>query len=242
MTVIGCRFICCTPDTVSGHMSLQFIQLINNTMKKKMITTATTSLTMVLFMILNGFFQSCEKVTQTQLPPIEDEEIENWIPGRQDAFVWVDAAANVFQGPGRFRDKDDIKLVLDSLKIVGVNGLIIDVKHNSGFTLYESAYTSKLSSLNGYNALLDYVDFMISEAREREMKIYFSMNTFVNGNTSSSTGYVYENPTFKQYESVVINTSNQRVPISTTGRNSFLNPAIPEVQDLSINIIKEAAT
>lgn len=211
-------------------------------MKRKMITTTTTSLTMVLFVILNGFFQSCEKVTQTQLPPIEDEEIENWTPGLQDAFVWVDAAANVFQGPGRFRDKNDIKLVLDSLKIVGVNGLIIDVKHNSGFNLYESAYTSKLSSLNGHNALPDYVDFMISEAREREMKIYFSMNTFVYGNTSSATGYIYENPTFKQYESVVVNTSNQRVPISTTGRNSFLNPAIPEVQDLSINIIKEAAT
>lgn len=197
---------------------------------------------LMLIAFFSSSFQSCEKEVKAQLPPVEDEVIEEWTPGRADAFVWVDAAANVFQEPGRFRDKDDIKLILDSLKYVGVNGLVIDVKHNTGHTLFESAYTQKLSSLNGFNALPDYVNFMVNEARDREMKVYFSMNTFVYGNTSSATGYIYDNPNFKEHESIVINEAGNRVPISTTGRNSFLNPLSMEVQDLTLDIIKEAAT
>src|SRR5690606_7515638 len=80
------------------------------------------------------------------------------------------------------------------------------------------------------------------EARSRQMKIYFGINTFVYGNSSTSMGYVYNNPAFKQYESIVANASGERVPISTTGGNFFLNPAAEEVQELTINIIKEMAT
>lgn len=209
-------------------------------MKTKMINILSTSTALLLMAFFGSFFQACEKETKTMLPPVEDEIIEPWTPDR-NALVWVDATANVFQGPGRFRDKDDIKLILDSLKIVGVNGLILDVKHSSGLTLYDSDYTQKLTTHNGYTMLPDYVDFMVNEARAREMKIYFSMNTFVYGN-SSGVGYVYNNPDFKQYESIVMTANNTRVSMSSLGRSSFLNPAAPEVQELTINIIKEAAT
>src|SRR5690606_36076500 len=100
---------------------------------------------------------------------------------------------------------------------VGVNGVIVDVKQNSGFTLYGSDYTPKVSSFNGYTMLPDYVEFMMNEARSRQLKVYFSINTFVYGNTSSGVGYVYQNPDFRKYESVVINQAGERVPISSTG-------------------------
>lgn len=198
-------------------------------------------LAIVLATVLGVSFQGCKKESKTVLPPIEDELIVPWIDG-DDAFVWVDAQANVFQTPGRFRDKEDIKVILDSLKYVGVNGLVVDVKHNTGFTLYESAYTEKLSSYNGNSMLPDYTEFMVQEARSRQMKIYFSINTFVYGNSNTSMGYVYNNPSFKQYESIVMTAAGERVPISTTGGNFFLNPAAEEVQTLTINIIKELAT
>ena len=210
-------------------------------MKRKDIKMLGIPSAFVFVTLLSGFFQGCQKETKTVLPPVEDEIMETWTPGN-DAFVWVDAQANVFQGPGRFRDKDDIKLILDSLKHIGINGLVLDVKHNTGFTLYESAYTQKLSSYNGQTMLPDYVEFMVNEARSRQMKIYFGINTFVYGNSSTSMGYVYNNPAFKQYESIVANASGERVPISTTGGNFFLNPAAEEVQELTINIIKEMAT
>ena len=147
-------------------------------MKRKDIKMLGIPSAFVFVTLLSGFFQGCQKETKTVLPPVEDEIMETWTPGN-DAFVWVDAQANVFQGPGRFRDKDDIKLILDSLKHIGINGLVLDVKHNTGFTLYESAYTQKLSSYNGQTMLPDYVEFMVNEARSRQMKIYFGINTFV---------------------------------------------------------------
>lgn len=198
-----------------------------------------TLFTLLVVTFFGGLFQGCKEERETILPPFDDEIIEAWNPGH-DALVWVDATANVFQGPGRFRDKEDIKVILDSLKIVGVNGLILDVKHNTGFTLYDSQYTQKLSTLNGYSALPDYVDFMVSEAKARQLKVYFSMNTFVYGN-ASGVGYVYNNPDFKQYESMVMTPNGTRASMSSLGRTSFLNPAASAVQDLTINIIKEAA-
>ncbi|MDR2283613.1 MAG: family 10 glycosylhydrolase [Sphingobacterium sp.] len=198
--------------------------------------------TMVMMVTLLGnVFQSCKEESKPFLPPVEAEFVEKWSPGH-NAFVWVDAMANVFQSPGRFRNKNDIKLILDSLKYVGINGLVIDVKHNTGFTLYESNYTQKLSSYNGLTMLSDYVEFMFNEARSRQMKVYLAMNTFVYGNTTAGVGYVYNNPGFKQYESIVMNASGNRVPISQTGGNVFLNPAAPEVQELTVNIVKEMAT
>lgn len=225
---------------VFGHMNLPFTPLIKNIMNIRSIKMLSLPSILVFITLLSGIFQGCKKEYKTELPPVEDEVIETWTPG-YDAFVWVDAMANVFQEPGRFRDKDDIKLILDSLKHVGVNGLILDIKHNTGFTLYDSEYTEKLSSYNGHTMLPDYVEFMVNEARSRQMKIYFSMNTFVYG-SSSGVGYVYSrNPDFKQYENVIVDQEGNRAPMSARGRSSFLNPAVPEVQELTINIIKEAA-
>src|SRR5690606_9827763 len=236
----ACKYICCTPDTGSGLMNLPFTLQIRNVMKLRNIKMLGLPSVIVFITLLSGIFQSWKKEVETVLPPVDDEMIEAWTPGH-DAFVWVHATANVFQGAGRFRDHDDIKIILDSLKYVGVNGLILDVKHNTGFTLYDSQYTDKLVSYNGYTMLPDYVEFMISEARSREMKIYFSMNTFVYG-ASNGVGYVYSrNPAFRAYENVVIDQQGNRVPISSNGRTSFLNPAVPDVQELTINIIKEAA-
>src|SRR5690606_33376168 len=197
MMEIVCRSICYTRDMVYGRMSLPFIPPIKNVMKRKNIKMLAISSALILFTSLSGLFQGCKKEAKTVLPPVEDEIIETWTPGH-NAFVWVDAQANVFQGPGRFRDKDDIKLILDSLKHVGINGLVLDIKHNTGFTLYESAYTQKLSSYNGFTMLPDYVEFMVNEARSRQMKIYFGINTFVYGNSGTGTGYVYGNPDFRQ--------------------------------------------
>lgn len=195
---------------------------------------------MLLFTILTTMMQSCkDQIAKLPLPDTHEEVIETWNPGH-DAFVWVDATANIFQGPGRFRDKEDIKLILDSLKFVGINGLVIDVKHNTGMTLFDSEYTEKLTTHNGYALIPDYVEFMVSEAKSRQMKIYFSMNTFVYGN-SSGKGYVYSNPDFRKYECMAMNADGTKSPMSAKGRSCFLNPAAKEVQDLTINIIKEAA-
>ncbi|WP_084291130.1 family 10 glycosylhydrolase [Pedobacter nyackensis] len=159
---------------------------------------------------------------------------------RGEAIAWVDARSNVFGTYGRFSDTTMIKKTLDTLKEVGVTGLVLDVKGSNGYTMYPSNYSTHLTSMDGktFTVGVDYVGFMVAQAKKRNLKIYASIVTFVEG--SASKGLVYENATWKdQYQSIVCDESGKRVPIVSTGKNGFVNPAIPEVQERALNIIKE---
>ncbi|MFC3196096.1 alpha amylase family protein [Parapedobacter deserti] len=168
-----------------------------------------------------------------------DDDVEDITPGKE-VLVWVDARSNVFGTYGRFHDKDEARAVLDTLKDCGVTGLVIDVKNSSGWTMYPSAYTDEVKTLDGKNRLDDYVPFMIAEARERGFKVYLSIVTFVDGDRRGF-GYVYDHPEYRSnYESVVVtNTAGELGPISATGRNVFVNPAAPEVRERALNIVRE---
>ena len=160
----------------------------------------------------------------------------------REAIAWVDARSNVFGTYGRFNDTAKISRTLDTLKEVGVTGLVIDVKGSTGFTMYPSNHTKQITSMDGKSlpAGVDYVQFMIDEAKKRKLKVYGSIVTFVEGDQSRSMGNVFENATFRdQYQSIVCDVNGNRVPITSTGKNGFVNPAIPAVQDRAISIIKE---
>jgi uncharacterized lipoprotein YddW (UPF0748 family) len=157
-----------------------------------------------------------------------------------EAIAWVDARSNVFGTYGRFSDTAKIRRTLDTLKEVGVTGLVLDVKASTGYTMYQSNYATQLITLDGktFTPGVDYVGFMITEARKRNLNIYASIITFVEG--SGGKGKVYEDATWRdQYQSIVMDASGNRVPIVSTGKNGFVNPAIPAVQDRALNIIKE---
>ena len=160
-----------------------------------------------------------------------------------EAIAWVDARSNVFGTYGRFNDTAKISLTLDTLKSVGVTGLVLDVKMSTGYTMYPSQYSTHVTSMDGktFTPNVDYVTFMIAAAKKRKMKVYASIITFVEG--SSNKGKVYEDPTWRdQYQSMVMNENGVRVPIVATGKNGFVNPAIPQVQERALNIIKEILT
>ena len=161
---------------------------------------------------------------------------------KREVIAWVDARANVFGTYGRFSDTALIRRTLDTLRDVGVNSLVIDVKGSTGFTMYPSAYTKQLTTMDGKSlpAGVDYVDFIISEAKKRQFKVYASIVTFVEGDGSRNIGNVFEDPLFRdQYQSIVCDAAGNRVPVTQTGKNGFVNPAIPAVQDRALNIIKE---
>lgn len=161
-------------------------------------------------------------------------------PGR-NVIAWVDARSNVFGTYGRLNDTTELKKVLDTLQQSGVTGLVIDVKGSSGYTMYSSAYTKQLTTLDGKSlpANVDYVGYMIKEARKRSFKIYTSIVTMVEGDGNRQIGPVFDDPNFKQYESIVCDVTGKRVPVTTTGRNAFVNPAQPVVQERALNIVKE---
>lgn len=187
-------------------------------------------------------FAACSKssgpdVDPPVTPPIDTTSNK---PGR-NVVAWVDARSNVFGTYGRLNDTTQIKAVLDSLKEVGVTGLVIDVKGSSGFTMYPSNIAKQLTSLDGKSLPegVDYVSYMIQESRKRNFKVYASIVTMVEGDGGRRFGTVFDDPNFAQYESVVCDVNGNRVKVSETGRNAFVNPAQPAVQERALNIIKE---
>ena len=189
------------------------------------------------------FFSACKKASSSEENKIIEKPSERPDTLRmKEAILWIDAKANVFGSYGRFNDTAKIKATLDTVKSVGVTGLVIDVKGSSGQTMYTSQYAKDATKLETKTVPgdVDYVKFMISEAKKRKLKVYLSIVTFVEGERGRNIGEVYENPVFRdQYQSIVCDVNGNRVPITSTGRNGFVNPSIPAVQERALNIIKE---
>lgn len=184
---------------------------------------------------------ACKKSDPVAPPVKPDDSTTAFVPGR-NVIAWVDARSNVFGTYGRLNDTTEIKKVLDTLKETGVTGLVIDVKGSTGYTMYPSAYTKQLTTLDGKSlpANVDYVGYMIKEAKKRSFKIYTSIVTFVEGDGGRSIGTVFDDAAFRsKYESIVCDVNGKRVPVTSTGRNAFVNPAMPEVQERALNIVKE---
>lgn len=168
-------------------------------------------------------------------PPVTEER-------RREAIVWVDARSNVFGTYGRLSDTSMIKTTLDTLKEVGVTGLVLDLKGSSGYTMYPSNYSPQIKSQDGKTipADVDYAGYFIKEAKKRNFKVYASIVTFVEGDRSKSKGKVFEDPLWRdEYQSIVCDVNGNRVPVTGTGKNGFVNPSIPAVQERALNIIKE---
>lgn len=184
---------------------------------------------------------SCKKANDAPGNPTPDPVNTDTVRNRE-VLAWVDLRSNVFGTYGRLHDTANIKLVLDTLKDVGVTGLVVDVKGSSGYTIYPSAYARQITTLDGktFTPGVDYMEFMLKEARKRQLKVYASIVTFVEGDGSRNIGTVFDDANFKQnYESIVCDVNGNRVPITTTGKNAFVNPAQPAVQNRALNIIKE---
>lgn len=185
---------------------------------------------------------ACKKSGTDQPGPVPPKDSTDVITPGRNVIAWVDARSNVFGAYGRLNDTTQIKAVLDTLKQVGVTGLVIDVKGSTGYTMYPSAYAKQATQLDGKSlpAGVDYAGYMIQEARKRSFKVYASIVTFVEGDGNRNIGTVFDDPAFRnKYESVVCDANGNRVPVTSTGRNAFVNPAQPEVQERALNIIKE---
>lgn len=201
--------------------------------------------TTVLFAFLFSLgLGACKKDPRPVDPPIEEPEPEEPAdPAKKDVFVWVDARSNVFGTYGKFSDKKEITKILDTLKDIGVTSLVLDVKGSTGYTMYQSAHAKEMVSLDGKTKPSDYVPFIISEAKQRGLKVYASIVTFVEGDGTRRVGKAFDDEEFRdKYESIVADASGKYVPISSTGRNVFVNPAAPEIQKGALEIIKEVVT
>src|SRR5690606_3426302 len=141
---------------------------------------------------------------------------------------------------GKFHNKTEIVKILDILKDCGVTGLVVDVKPSTGYTMKKSTNTKEFTTKNGKTKPADYVDFVIAEAKKRNMKVYLSIVTFVDGNNYGSNGFAADNPDFKEkYESIIVKNAQGQLGRASEKGNTFMNPAQPAVQNRVLDIIKE---
>jgi len=193
-------------------------------------------------------FAACSKKTTDDPPPTDGNGNNNNPPpatGKKEVIMWMDLRANVYGTYGRFSDTSELRKTLDTLKDVGVTSLVVDVKASSGYTIYPSAYTKQLTTLDGktFQPGVDYLAYIITEAKKRQLKVYASTMVMVEGDRGRNMGAVFEDPTWRdQYQSRVAQADGKIVPITETGKNGFVNPARPQVQERAINIMKEIAT
>ncbi|MFC6997257.1 alpha amylase family protein [Rufibacter roseus] len=190
------------------------------------------------------FLAACESSPEEEVTPKPEPEVPVEEKDKE-VLVWIEARANIFGTYGKFNKTETILEVLDSLQNVGVTGMVVDVKGINGYTIYPSTIARQLTTLEGRTLPqeVDYLDYLITEGHKRNLKVYASVGVFVEGDNYRKLGKVFDDPTFKNvYQNIVCDVNGNRVPITSTGANGFVNPARPEVQAYEQSIVKEVVS
>lgn len=151
-------------------------------------------------------------------------------------LMWLDCSANWV----RFSYPDSIKYYVAKCKDAGITHLILDVKGTSSEVSYKSDIAPEKRTWKGFTRPnFDFVNTFISEAHANGMKIFASFNVFCEGHGIFKKGILYD--THKHWQS--INYVPGKGLVKNTeieGRGTaFTNPALKEVQDYELSIIKE---
>lgn len=149
-------------------------------------------------------------------------------------YIWIDSQAN-FE---RFSHKDSICYYLGKIRATGFNTVVVDVRSLDGRVNYKSDLLP--ASRPGLD--WDYLQFFIDEAHKRGMEVCVSVVVFPAGRPFNRTGTVYNDSRWdgktavKYTPSGLVDIRNDSTEVAT-----FLNPALPEVQEYCLSFIKEIA-
>jgi uncharacterized lipoprotein YddW (UPF0748 family) len=151
-------------------------------------------------------------------------------------YMWFDCEANY----ERLSYPDSITYYLKKVKDIGVTDVVVDIKSIMGETLYDSHIAPFMGEWDGIERDRDYdmLGIIIKESKKLGLGVYASMNVFAGGHNFHDRGIIYGE--HADWQSINY-WCDSIVPISEMKwhYNGMLNPAIPEVQDYQLNIIKE---
>lgn len=154
------------------------------------------------------------------------------------AILWFDATANF----RRFSYKDSITHYLQRSKEVGVTDVVVDVKPITGEVLYPSRHAPVMTEWQGArkNTSWDMLSWFIEEGHRLGLSVHASANVFVAGHNYFNRGLVYADPSKAHWQTVSY-LPGGLTPISEQKKkySAMLNPALPEVQDYQLAVLKE---
>ncbi|MFC6997258.1 alpha amylase family protein [Rufibacter roseus] len=156
-------------------------------------------------------------------------------------LLYFDATANF----KRFAYQDSIKYYLAKSKDAGVTDVIVDVKPITGEVLYPSKIAPVMNEWSGFTKPggFDLLTVFIEEAHKLGMTVHASTNTFVAGHNYFDRGVVYNDPTKKHWQSLNYLPKGM-TPITQikTKYSAMTNPALPEVRQYELSVLKELIT
>ena len=157
-------------------------------------------------------------------------------------FLYFDATANF----ARFSHKDSVSFYLQKAKDVGVTDVVVDVKPISGEVLYPSKIAPVMTTWEGEyesgkkDPSWDMLSLFIAEGHKRDLKVHASTNVFVGGHNYFDRGLVYEDSTKAHWQTLSY-LPQGLTPITKQKQkySAMLNPALEEVQEYQLSILKE---
>lgn len=154
----------------------------------------------------------------------------------KDFYIWFDCEAN-FE---RLSHADSITYYLDKVKAIGVTDVVVDVKSIMGEVLYKSNIAPYMGEWQGHSRSIDFdmLGIFIEEGHKRGLGVHASLNIFSGGHNFHKRGIIYKQHPEWQSQNYWI---DKIMPISEMewNYNGMLNPALPEVQDYELSILKE---
>ncbi len=161
---------------------------------------------------------------------------------RKDAnhnYMWFDCEANY----RTLSSPDSIKFYLKKCKELGFDNVVVDMKSIMGEVLYDSEIAPYMGDWEGVERSRDYdmMKYFIKYGHRLGLNVFGSLNVFAGGHNFFDRGIIYGDKAEWQSTCYI---NGELVPISTvkTNYNGMLNPAIPEVQQYQIDILKEFVT
>ncbi len=154
-------------------------------------------------------------------------------------YMWFDCEANY----RTLSEPDSIRFYLQKCKDLGFGNVVVDVKSIMGEVLYDSEIAPYMGDWEGVERSRDYdmMGYFIEYGHEMGLKVFGSLNVFAGGHNYFDRGIIYGDKA--DWQSICY-VDGKLVPISSikTNYNGMLNPAIPEVQQYQIDILKEYVT
>lgn len=181
-----------------------------------------TLLTVLTFIIMTLSTVSCGSVKQG------DSYNSN--------YMWFDCEANY----ATLSQPDSIKHYLAKCKEIGFDNVVVDVKSIMGEVLYDSKIAPYMGDWAGVERARDYdmMGYFIQYGHELGMRVFASLNVFAGGHNYFDRGIIYGDKA--SWQSICYE-KGRLTPISEikTNYNGMLNPALPEVRQYQLDILKE---
>lgn len=180
----------------------------------------------------------------------ENKEISNTDASLKETprnFLYFDATANF----RRFTYRDSIDYYLKKSKEVGVTDVVIDLKPISGEVLYPSKIAPVMTEWKGKHPSetgtkdmsWDMMTAFIEEGHKLGLKVHASTNMFSGGHIYFDRGLVYEEADKKDWQTINYLPEGMTPITQQKGKfSAMLNPALREVQEYELSIIKELVT